>query len=173
MDKELLSYLADIAAVRNHLNTLLSVGRGVIDQKTLHQVSARSASLDKLFVQSFLSGRAPGSTGGSPVVVEDDYADIQQRLREEKAKLSGQPVPQPAPQPQQLSPAEQALLEDEEEDDDDDIFPPPSENFSKPDDEVAEVEKLLAQAEAAASGKKVSSKKAPAKRGRPRKKTTE
>lgn len=153
MNKEVLSYLANIATVRNHVNSLLSVGRGVIDQKTLHQVSARSATLDKLFVQSFLSGLIPGQTGGPTVNVEDDdYVDINRRLREEKAKLAGVTVPQTS---QKKTPAQKALDEDDEDE--------KSSEFSPPDDELAEVEELLANAEKQVS-KKITIKKAPAKR---------
>lgn len=166
MDKELLSYLANIATVRNHINNLLSVGRGVIDQKTLHQVSARSSTLDKLFVQSFLSGRYPGQNGEPTVNVEDDdYVDISRRLREEKAKLAGIPVPTQSSK--KTTPAQEALAaldeEDEEELEEEERPSKLSPKFSPPDDELAEVEALLADAEKQVS-KKATTKTAVKKR---------
>lgn len=141
MDRELLSYLADLAAVRNHINTILNVGRGVIDKKSLHQVSARANSLDTLFVNALLSGRAPSGQ----IKVEDDYEDIRQRVLEEKAKLAGQPIPTPqaATAPVQLSPAQKALLADEEDDTD----TSEEKSFTPPKDELKAVQELLEKAE--------------------------
>ena len=143
MDKELLGYLADLATVRNHINTILNVGRGVIDKKSLHQVSAKSNALDSLFVQALLSGRAPNTS----VRIDDDYVDITQRVLEEKAKLSGQ-----APKtttPTQLSPAQKALLADDEEEDE-----APEKPFTPPEEEIEAVQNLLEKAEKQVSRKK-------------------
>lgn len=144
MDKELLSYLANLATVRTHINTILNVGRGVIDKKSLHQVQARAGSLDSLFVQALLSGRTPNSS----VRIEDDYVDITQRVLEEKAKLAGKSVPaaQTAPATK-LNPAQKALLADEEEEDNDKPFAPPEE-------EIEAVQSLLEKAEKQVSRKK-------------------
>jgi hypothetical protein len=112
MDKDFLAYLADLATVRNHINSILNVGRGVVDQKTLHQVSSRAGSLDQLFVRTLLSGQLPGRTTPSVVQNNDDYVNISQRLREEKAKLT-----EPTPAPPAKTPAQIALENDEEDDD--------------------------------------------------------
>lgn len=88
MDKELLSYLADLAAVRQQSIAMLSVGRGAVDQKTLHKVSAKVGMLDKLFVDVLLSGKVPGSSKSSVKYEDDDYVDISQRLKEAKEELA-------------------------------------------------------------------------------------
>lgn len=144
MDRETLRYLADIAAVRGHINNVLGVSRGALQQKVLHQISAKATSLDRLFVDTLLSGRSPGSSGVSVVQQnDDDFVDIAARLQEEKTKLAArtQPQPQPQPQPRSQTPPAEVLTEEEIPNIfDDDVFQPPAE-------EVAAFEALLAQAE--------------------------
>ncbi len=90
MDKNVLRYLADVALVRQQVNNILGVGRGVIDQKSLHKISAKSSQLDKLFVEVLLSGQVPGEAPSSVVVNtnDDDYIDINKRIQEAKLKLN-------------------------------------------------------------------------------------
>jgi hypothetical protein len=143
MDKELLSYLADLATVRTHINSILNVGRGVIDQKTLHQMSARTATLDQLFVRVLVSGQIPGQSTSSVNVNNDDYVDISKRVREEKAKLIGG-VPEPVKQAK--TPAQLALEEDEEEEEDIPTVEALSSSFDI-DDDMAAVAALISKAE--------------------------
>ena len=114
MDKEILDYLASISVVRNHLNTLLSVGRGVIDQRTLHAVQANSVNLDRLFCQVLLTGKIPASTGP----VADDYVSVSKRLIEEKAKLQGKKTPAQLALEKDEMPSEDELEEKYEDDED-------------------------------------------------------
>jgi len=158
MDRETLQYLADIAAVRGHINSVLNVSRGAIQQKVMHQISAKATVLDRLFVDTLLSGRSPGSSGESLVQQNnDDFVDIAQRLQEEKAKIANQAAPSPTynaahqkamakqqamlKQAQAMSPPIPDPVLPEETDFDDDVFRPPA-------DEVEAFEALLAQAEA-------------------------
>jgi hypothetical protein len=90
MDKDVLRYLADIAAVRANTQALLNVGRGVIDQKVLHQVGAKTAVLDRLFVDVLLSGKAPGvNVAATNVVIrDDDDVDYVAKLAEAKKSIA-------------------------------------------------------------------------------------
>jgi len=160
MDKELLNYLANLAAVRDHINSILNMGRGVIDQKTLHQVSARAGSLDQLFVRVLISGQIPGQTASSVNLNNDDYVDISKRVKEEKAKLiGGVPV---ATKPEK-TPAQLALEEDEEEEaaattEDVPTVEALSSSFDA-DDDMAAVAALISKAEKTQNQKKKGRKK--------------
>lgn len=79
--KENLQYLANIASVRSHINNIMSVSRGVVDQKTIHRVSGVSSQLDRLFVKVLLESNL---TGGS----QEEDVDPAKRVAEEKAKLA-------------------------------------------------------------------------------------
>ena len=93
MDSKVLAYLANLAIVKQQSVAVLNVSRGIINQKTLHMVSAKSGMLDKLFVDVLLSGRLPGDGPSSPVIVEEEYVDISQRLREAKEEISKKNAP--------------------------------------------------------------------------------
>ena len=88
MDKDVLQYLANLASVRNHASTILNVGRGVIDQKMLHKVSARTSSLDKLFVDVLMGGSIPGQKHNPVLLPQDDDIDIAARLAEAKKEIA-------------------------------------------------------------------------------------
>lgn len=132
MDKDVAQYLANLAAVRNHASTILNVGRGVIDQKMLHKVSARASGLDKLFVDVLMSGAIPGQKI-NPVVLsnQDDDIDIAARLAEAKKEVAGRKAGVKASLTETMDP-----VEDSDEDD-----------SEQPEDEVAAFASLLASTE--------------------------
>jgi len=145
MNKDLLRYLADLAIVRQQAGNVMNVSRGIVDQKTLHKVSARSGQLDKLFVDVLLSGRIPGSAvvEGS-AIDESDYVDISQRLKEAKEEIARRDQQQTAPAP---SPAQRQQTQAQAK-------PKPRRRPKKteakaerPPEEVEAFQKLLADAE--------------------------
>lgn len=140
MDRNVLRYLADLAAVRQQATNVMSVGRGIIDQKTLHMVSAKTGQLDQLFVSVLLSGQVPGESRSQVNVNNDDldYVDINQRIKEAKAELNRKNQPPPV----------------EEDSEEEDLPAPPQKRkprknlVERPDEEVEAFQKLLAEAEA-------------------------
>lgn len=147
MDRKVLRYLADLALVRQQANNVLSVGRGMIDQKTLHKVSAKTGQLDSLFANILLGAPIPGESGSQVNVNNDDldYIDVNQRIKEAKAELNKKNQPP-------------VQAQEEEEDDDEDFPPKPAPKATakrkaktpveRPDEEVEAFQKLLAEAEA-------------------------
>jgi len=157
MDRKVLRYLADLALVRQQATNVLSVSRGMVQQQTLHKVSAKTGQLDKLFVDILLSGRVPGEDNSSVTVSdEDDYVDINQRIKEAKAELNKKQVvdddddedEEPAPKPTpKRTPRKTAAVK--------------KNPVERPDEEVEAFQKLLAEAEAEVekSPKKATKKK--------------
>lgn len=78
---DVMRYLSDIASVRAHINNVMSVSRGVVEQKLLHKVSGVAGQLDRLFVKTLLESNLTG-------VDQEEEVDVAKRIAEEKAKLA-------------------------------------------------------------------------------------
>jgi hypothetical protein len=146
MDSDVLRYLADLSMVRQQINNILGIARGVIAQDVMHRVSSKSLKLDKLFVDVLLTGKVPGQQ--NPIAqIEDDDIDITQRLKEAKAELASKNssgseeviVPKPRKKPRKKVDSDQSL--------------------EKPQDEVDAFAQLLASAESQVSKKEIPKKK--------------
>lgn len=82
MNKEVVQYLSNLYNIRNYAQVVLGAARGVIDKNSLHKISAMVSQLDRIFAEVILTGVLPGET------VNDDKS-INERVQEEKEKLSG------------------------------------------------------------------------------------
>lgn len=79
-DKDL-QRLANMAAVKAHVQNILNTGRGNVPKPQLHKMQREAMKLDGMFVDLLLKSTSQDSS-------DDDEALIAKKLKEEKEKLA-------------------------------------------------------------------------------------